>query len=58
MSQGLADEAMARLVDAVRYAAGADRETARARLLEYFTMLGPEDPRVVTARRALARALF
>jgi putative thioredoxin len=28
------------------------------RLLELFEVVGPEDPRVIAARRALARALF
>jgi putative thioredoxin len=30
----------------------------RTRLLEYFDLLGPDDPRVPVARRELARALF
>jgi putative thioredoxin len=35
-----------------------DRERVRTRLLEYFDLLGPDDPRVSAARRQLARALF
>jgi putative thioredoxin len=46
------------LVETVRRTAGDDRDTARLRLLELFEVVGPEDPRVVTARTALARVLF
>jgi putative thioredoxin len=35
-----------------------DRETIRERLLEYFELLGSDDPRVAPARRELARVLF
>jgi putative thioredoxin len=37
---------------------GDERERVRTRLLEFFDLLGPEDPRVPDARRRLARALF
>jgi putative thioredoxin len=52
------DAALDRLLSTVARASGADREQARTRLLEYFDLLGPDDPRVATARRQLARALF
>ncbi|MGW5368802.1 tetratricopeptide repeat protein [Streptomyces sp. NPDC004009] len=55
---GHVDDAFGRLIDAVRRTAGEDRDAARRRLLELFEVVGPEDPRVVGARRALARALF
>jgi putative thioredoxin len=42
----------------VRRTAGDDRDTARVRLLELFEVIGPDDPRVVKARSALARVLF
>lgn len=35
-----------------------DRDTIRKRLVEYFEILGTQDPRVPPARRALANALF
>jgi putative thioredoxin len=35
-----------------------DRDRVRERLIEYFELLGPDDPRVPAARRALTRALF
>lgn len=35
-----------------------DREPARRRLVEYFDIVGPSDPDVVTARRKLAAALY
>jgi putative thioredoxin len=55
---GEVEGAFARLVDTVRRTAGDDRDAARLRLLELFDVIGPEDPRVVTARTALARVLF
>ncbi len=50
--------AIDRLVAFVRRSAGNDRDTARAHLLELFSVLDPEDERIVTGRRALANALY
>ena len=47
-----------RLLAAVAHLSGDDRDRVRTRLLEYFDLLGPDDPRVSAARRQLARALF
>ncbi len=55
---GHVDDAFARLVETVRRTAGAERDQARAHLLELFEVVGPTDPRVVKARAALASALF
>ncbi len=55
---GHVEDAFGRLVEAVRRTAGDDRNTARLRLLELFEVIGPEDPRVTSARTALARVLF
>ncbi|SFF55277.1 putative thioredoxin [Actinacidiphila alni] len=55
---GHVEDAFGRLVDTVRRTAGDDRDTVRLRLLELFEVIGPDDPRVVTARTALARVLF
>jgi putative thioredoxin len=55
---GRAEQAYDRLVNLVRRTAGDERERARAHLVELFTMAGPDDPAVATARRALASALF
>ncbi|MFI8292950.1 co-chaperone YbbN [Streptomyces sp. ms191] len=55
---GHVEDAFSRLVDAVRRTAGEDRDAARLRLLELFEVIGPDDPRVTTARQALARVLF
>jgi putative thioredoxin len=44
-------------IDEVRRSAGADRDAARARVLEYFVLAG-DDPAVAKARTALASALF
>ncbi|MCM2421727.1 tetratricopeptide repeat protein [Streptomyces sp. RKAG293] len=55
---GHVEDAFGRLVDTVRRTAGDDRDTARLRLLELFDVIGADDPRVVTARVALARVLF
>lgn len=55
---GLAEQAYQRLVDLVRRTAGDDREKARQHLVSLFTIAGPDDPAVASARRALASALF
>ncbi|MEV7226635.1 MULTISPECIES: tetratricopeptide repeat protein [Polymorphospora] len=55
---GQAELAYQRLVDLVRRTAGDDRETIRKHLLSLFTVAGPDDPAVGSARRALANALF
>ncbi|OII60997.1 co-chaperone YbbN [Streptomyces sp. CC53] len=55
---GHVEHAFERLVDTVRITAGDDREAARLRLLELFEVVGPDDPRVVKGRAALARVLF
>jgi putative thioredoxin len=58
MAGGHVEDAFGRLVETVKRTAGDDRETARVRLLELFEVIGGDDPRVVTARSALARVLF
>ncbi|CAG6394273.1 tetratricopeptide repeat protein [Streptomyces cocklensis] len=55
---GHVEDAFGRLVDTVRRTFGDDRDTVRVRLLELFEVIGPDDPRVVAARTALARVLF
>ncbi|WP_328916241.1 MULTISPECIES: tetratricopeptide repeat protein [unclassified Streptomyces] len=55
---GHVEDAFARLVDTVRRTVGDDRDHARLRLLELFEVIGFDDPRVITARTALARVLF
>jgi putative thioredoxin len=50
--------ALRRLLDLLVRTAGDEREQVRQRLLEYFELLGPDDPRVPDARREMARALF
>lgn len=55
---GQAERAYARLVDVVRRTSGEDRERARQHLVSLFTLAGPDDPAVASARRALANALF
>ncbi|MGH3999237.1 MAG: co-chaperone YbbN, partial [Pseudonocardiaceae bacterium] len=52
------ERAFERLVSAVRRLTGDDRERARAHLVELFELFTPDDARVTSARRALARALF
>jgi putative thioredoxin len=53
-----ASAAMGRLLAALTRFVGDDRDAIRARLVSYFELLGPDDPRVGPARRALAQALF
>jgi putative thioredoxin len=55
---GSVEEAFRRLIDTVRVTGGADRNAAREHLLQLFLIMGPGDPRVAAARRALAGALF
>ncbi len=55
---GLADRAYARLIGLVRRTSGADRDRVRLHLVSLFTIAGPDDPAVASARRALASALF
>lgn len=58
VSGGHVDDAFDRLIGLVRRTSADDREILRERLLELFTVVGTADPRVATARRALASALF
>jgi putative thioredoxin len=55
---GHVDDAFRRLIETVRRTAGDDRDRVREHLLELFEAVGPDDPRVTTARRALSSALF
>ena len=50
--------ALDRLLRTVSRVSGDDRDRVRERLLEYFELLGTDDPRVGPARRQLTRALF
>jgi putative thioredoxin len=52
------DDAIERLIAYVRRSSGDDRDAARIHLLGLFDALDPEDPRIVTGRRALSNALF
>jgi putative thioredoxin len=53
-----ADSAFRRLLELLPRTADDERDSVRQRLIEYFDLLGPEDPRVAPARREMARALF
>lgn len=55
---GHVEDAFTRLVDLVRITSGEERETVRRRMLDLFEVVGPDDERVLAARRALANALF
>ncbi len=50
--------AIDRLIGFVRRSAGEDRDRARVHLLELFSVLDPEDERIVTGRRSLSNALY
>ncbi|MGI8664920.1 MAG: tetratricopeptide repeat protein [Jatrophihabitans sp.] len=58
LANNLVEEAFGRLIGLVRRIRGEDRTPVRDRLVEYFELLGPDDPRVGPARRELANALF
>jgi len=51
-------DAFTRLIELVRRVRGDERGRVRERLVDYFELLGPDDPRVAPARRELANALF
>ncbi|MDQ1710128.1 MAG: putative thioredoxin, partial [Frankiaceae bacterium] len=55
---GRVDEAFARLIALVRRTEGDERDRVRAHLVELFDVVPAEDPRLATARRSLANALF
>ncbi|WIJ44085.1 tetratricopeptide repeat protein [Curtobacterium citreum] len=58
VSGGHVEDAFGRLLDLVPTVFGAEREALRVRLVEYFELVGVDDPRVVVARRRLANALY
>lgn len=58
MAAGDADAALRRLLELIARVSADDREAVRLRLVDYFELLGPEDPRVPRARRQMAQALF
>ena len=58
LSGGDVEGALNRLLAVLRRTSGDERDSVRDRLVEYFDLLGPDDPHVPPARRALANALF
>ncbi|MCD2189278.1 tetratricopeptide repeat protein [Actinomycetospora soli] len=58
LAGGQVEAAFDRLVKTVQRTAGEDRDAAREHLVSLFELFAPDDPRVTTARRALARALY
>jgi putative thioredoxin len=52
------DGALRRLLETLTRTSGDERDAVRQRLIDYFDLLGPDDPRVGPARREMARALF
>nr|PLA43410.1 thioredoxin [Micrococcus luteus] len=55
---GHVEDAFARLVRFIALHPGDDRETVRAHLVDLYTVVGTDDPRVQASRRRLAAALF
>ncbi len=58
LAGGDVDAAFGRLLRAVKRTRGDERDAVRDRLVDYFDLLGPDEPRVASARRELANALF
>jgi putative thioredoxin len=58
LGTGNVEEAFERLLDVVRRTSGEDRDQARTHLVDLFTIVGDQDPRVGDARRKLTTALF
>jgi len=50
--------AFARLINLIQLTEADERESIRLQVLSLFAMLEPDDPELVKARSALARALF
>lgn len=55
---GHVEDAYGRLIAFVRRSSDADRDRARLHLIELFSVVGNDDPRVQRGRRDLASALF
>ena len=58
VSGGHLDDAFARLLDLFPSLDQKSKDAVRARLLEYFEIAGPDDPRVLVARRLLTNLLY
>ena len=58
LAAGSVAEAFGRLVDTVRRTSDDDRSAAREHLVSLFALFAFDDPEVVSARRALAAALY
>ena len=58
MLGGKIDDAFARLLDLLPGADADAKEKLRVRLVEYFEVVGPTDPRVTKARQRLAISLY
>ena len=58
LGTGDIEGAFDRMLAVVRRTAGEDRDAARKHLVELFTVVGDDDPRVIAARRALTIALY
>ena len=58
MVNGGVEAAFTRLLHAVRATSGGDRTKVKDHLLNLFALVDPSDPRLVTARKELASALF
>jgi len=55
---GGVEDAFSRLLSVIRTTSGDDRTKAKNHLLNLFTLVDPSDPRLATARKELASALF
>jgi putative thioredoxin len=55
---GHVEDAFVRLIELVRRTSGDDRDRARVHLIELFSVVGNDDPRVLKGRQSLASALF
>jgi putative thioredoxin len=58
LGMGDVEGAFERLLAVIRRTSGEERDQARKHLVELFTVVGDQDPRVAPARRALMTALF
>jgi len=55
---GAIEDGFLRILEVIKTTAGSERDRAREHLLELFEVVGPDDARVIKARRDLTSALF
>lgn len=58
LAGGKVEDALDRLLELLPRISSEEKDQVRVRILDYFKILGPQDPRVAPARRRLANSLY